>query len=100
VEPAGNAPASAAAEPAAGGAAMRIYRDPATGAFIPPPPETAPPAASRGLSSSSQDLVETPGTSTASGVTLDLRGGFQSAISARVADDGRVHTRCSQPDAP
>jgi len=78
---------------------MRVYRDPATGAFVPPPAAPAPAATPAG----SQPLgvrrfVEVPGTSPAGGVTVDLQGAFQSEVTATVDRDGHVATRCA--DAP
>lgn len=87
-------------EPDAG--AMRVYRDPVTGAFVAPPASTTLPTATRALGTSAQGLVETPGTSAAGGVTMDLRGTFQSAVTATVDADGHVGTSChtqSPPDA-
>ncbi len=81
--------------------AMRVYRDPATGAFPAPPAVTPLPPATHALSTSVENLVETPGTTAAGGVMIDLRGGFQSAITATVDDAGQVGTRCrSSADAP
>jgi hypothetical protein len=84
---------SAAADEA-NGAGMRVYRDPATGAFTAPPPGTALPPSARSLGTSAQGLVETPGTSAAGGVTINLGGRFQSAISATADDTGTVRTGC------
>src|SRR5262249_30566801 len=82
-----------------GAAGMRVYRDPATGAFVPPPAAPAPaatPAGSQPLGA--RRLVEVPGPSPAGGVTVDLQGAFQSEVTATVDADGHVATRCA--DAP
>ncbi|MBI3767155.1 MAG: hypothetical protein HY271_01540 [Deltaproteobacteria bacterium] len=100
---AGEAPAldGGAAVAGASQPGMRVYRDPATGAFIAPPAGATLSAATRALGAAAETLVETPGTSGAGGVMIDLRGSFQSAITATVDDGGRVGTRCrSSADAP
>jgi hypothetical protein len=79
-----------------GAAGMRVYRDPATGAFIPPPAgttalDTTPPA---DQALGTRRLVETAGASAAGGVTIDLHGAFQSEITATVDPDGRTRTGC------
>ncbi len=92
----GSAVAARASQPG-----MRVYRDPATGAFTAPPAGTTLPPATRALGAAAETLVETPGPSDAGGVMIDLRGSFQSAITATVDDSGRVGTRCrSSTDAP
>jgi hypothetical protein len=83
----------------ANAAGMRVYRDPATGAFTAPPPGTALPPSPRSLDTSAQGLVETPGTSAAGGVTINLGGRFQSAVSATADNAGAVRTGC-RTDAP
>jgi hypothetical protein len=85
---------SASADGSAGSAGMRIYRDPATGEFTSPPPGVGMPRATRALGTSTEGLVETPGTSDAGGVTIDLRGRFQSALSATMDATGAITTRC------
>jgi hypothetical protein len=91
--------ADAAAPDAA--SAMRVYRDPATGAFGEPPPNLVLPPAIRSLGSDAQALVETQSPTAGGGVMVDLRGRFDAAITATVDDGGRVGTRCrSAADAP
>jgi hypothetical protein len=81
----------------AGAAGMRVYRDPATGAFVAPPAApAATPAGSQPLGA--RRFVEVPGTSPAGGVTLDLQGAFQAEVTATVDADGHVATHCA--DAP
>lgn len=98
---------AAAAAYAGDAAGMRVYRDPATGEFIAPPPDApdadrtvAPDAAARALSTAPGALVEEPGTSPAGGVTLDLQGRFQSDESATIDATGAVRTRCRGTEAP
>lgn len=85
----------AAAQPAdSTGAGMRVYRDPATGEFTAPPPGAElPPVAHAPGGPSEPTLLETPGTSPAGGVTIDLRGAFQSSITATANESG-VRTDC------
>jgi hypothetical protein len=80
---------------ASGTTALRVYLDPATGAFVPPPAGTTLPAPARALGAAAPALVETPGASAAGGVTIDLRGSFQSALTATVDVDGAVRTSCA-----
>jgi len=82
---------------------MRVYRDPATGAFVPSP--VAPPGAeSPAADTTSQPLggthhfVEVPGRTSAGGVIVDLQGAFQSEVTATVGADGRVVTHCHQAE--
>lgn len=87
---------------ATGAAGMRVYRDPATGAFVPPPPGTTAldttTADTAGHALGARRLVETPGTSAAGGVTIDLQGAFQSEITATVDADGHARTRCVETE--
>ena len=88
-------------------AGMRVFRDPATGAFTAPPTTTGTADAlsavdatrARALETAPSELVEEPGTSPAGGVTLDLRGRFQSDQSATVDANGALHTRCHPGEA-
>jgi hypothetical protein len=82
----------------ASGAGMRVYRDPATGVFTSPPPGTSVPPTARALGTAAQSLVETPGTSAAGGVTIDLGDRFQSAVVGAVGGDGTVRTQCHSDD--
>lgn len=80
---------------------MRVYRDPATGAFVAAPVAGTPPlAASRAFATSAQGLVETPGTSSAGGMTVDLGSSFQSAVTATVDANGHVRTDCGASAGP
>ena len=91
---------SRTADGPAGSAGMRIYRDPATGEFTTPPAgATTLPPATGALDTSAEGLVETPGTSSAGGVTINLGGRFQSTVSATADDAGTVTTRC-RPETP
>lgn len=60
------------------GEGMRVYVDPATGAFTGPPPAQAGPPVSAAQSRSAEDLVEeaAPG----GGTMVHLRGRFQSPL--------------------
>ncbi len=89
---------SHADEPSAAGAeGMRVYRDPATGAFVPPPPGTTMPDMTGARDSgAARALVETPGTSPAGGVMIDLQGAFQSTVTATVDAQGKVGTHCAE----
>jgi len=89
--------------PASGAAGMRVYRDPATGAFVPPPlgttaPDTTTPDTAGHALGGARRLVETPGTSAAGGVTMDLQGAFQSEIAATVDADGHTRTGCVETE--
>lgn len=95
---AGDAVTIETAQPAGGGAGMRVYRDPVTGEFTAPPPGTALPPAAHSFGTATPQLIESPGTSPAGGMTIDLQGAFQSSITA-TADGGSVRTGCHS-DAP
>lgn len=77
-----------------GTAGMRVYRDPTTGAFTSPPPDAHAllPSEAR---TATPPLVETQGTSAAGGIMVDLRGAFQSSVTATVDETG-VHTHCDE----
>ncbi len=77
-------------------AGLRVYKDPATGAFVVPAPGTA---ADARVSTSSEGLVETRGTSAAGGMRLDLQGRFRSYAIATKDEQGRVTVRC-EPNTP
>ncbi len=82
---------------------MRVYRDPATGAFVPPPTAAVPAAPTpppTAQSLGTRRLVEMPGTSRAGGVTIDLQGAFQSEVTATVGADGHVAAGCTRVTAP
>jgi hypothetical protein len=88
------------AAPAAG---MRVYRDPATGAFTAPPTDAASDALAneRAVQSQARESaavapVEEPGTSAAGGVTMNLQGRFQSDATATIGADGAVHLGCER----
>lgn len=89
------APTARAGDAADGAAGMRVYRDPASGAFVPPPAVPAPAATASGQSLGVRRFVEVPGTTPAGGVTVDLQGAFQSEVTATVDAGGHVSTRCA-----
>jgi hypothetical protein len=86
----------------AGGGAMRIYRDPVTGAIGAPPAGTVPRAAAR-LQAAPQAQESThdaaglsaePVSAPAGGVKLNLRGRFQSTVRRHAAPAGGVRQEC------
>ena len=77
---------------------MRVYRDPVTGKFGPPPPGAVTPPAER--AGEEEPLVEEPGTTPAGGVTVDLKGRFRSTTKATLDPTGKVRTPCDPPAAP
>jgi lysophospholipase L1-like esterase len=81
-----------------GSGGMTIYVDPVTGAIIPPPsgPHTlrTSPADTTAPAPPAEKLPETPGTSPAGGIKLDLQGRFQSAVVAHTRADGTIATEC------
>ena len=84
---------------AASPAGLRVYINPETGEFEPPPATAGREAKlTAGLqetfSTTSNDLVETVGTTEAGGVTVDLQGRFHSAATVTVGADGKVVTHC------
>jgi hypothetical protein len=92
------------AAPAAG---MRVYRDPATGAFTTPPTDAATDALANeravqghARASATAAPVEEPGTSAAGGVTMNLQGRFQSDTTATIGPDGAVHLGCERAEQP
>jgi hypothetical protein len=96
-EPAPAVPASKH-EPAAG---MRVYVDPETGEFRPPPPDLLPqllPDAAPDAAPPVQVIPEVPGTTRAGGVKLDLGGRFQAAVVAKSGPGGSVTTQCQPAD--
>ncbi len=75
-------------------AGLRIHRNPVTGVLeAQPTADSVLPASS--LGTSSEGLVETPGTSPAGGITVDLKGRFRSTVSATADATGRVKTGCA-----
>jgi hypothetical protein len=85
----------------AGNAGLRVYRDPATGAFTAPPKTTGTADAlstdsARALETAPGDLVEESGASAAGGVTMHLQGRFRAEESATVDADGSAHTHCGR----
>src|SRR5262245_21883520 len=107
-----------ACDAAAGGAApagapvaaqgMVVHRDPATGKLGAPPSDPtgklgAPPsdaatsALPQAAPSSPVALPETPGTTAAGGVTVDLQGHLQSPMRATIGADGKAHVECVAP---
>jgi len=80
--------------------AMRVYRDPATGAFKAPSPGAANALSTDARASSSgKDLVESAGASAGGGIRLDLQGKFRSYAIATKDDQGNVSVRC-EPGTP
>jgi hypothetical protein len=82
---------------------MVVHRDPATGKLGVPPPDTAPPpdtvpfAARQAAPSSLVALPETPGTTPAGGVKVDLQGTLDSPMRATIGSDGKAHVECAAP---
>jgi hypothetical protein len=78
-----------------GGAGMKVYTDPKTGAII---PEPAPggetlvftPQLQESFSTSSEGLVQIPSSNPGGGVKLDLQGRFQSPLIATFDADGKL----------
>ena len=94
-------PAAAGDGPAGG--AMRMYRDPETGALGAPPPgvattEAAPPSA-REQAFSAEPLVEEPAAAPAGGVKVNLQGRFRAAVTRHVGSTGPSLNECVQPGA-
>jgi len=96
-----------AVESGAAGAGMRVYRDPATGAFTAPPTDAASDALAneravqrQARESAPAALAEEPGTSAAGGVTMNLQGRFQSDTTATIGADGAVHLGCERSGEP
>jgi lysophospholipase L1-like esterase len=82
---------------------MTIHVDPVTGAISPPPARQrtlrAPATDTAAFDSSSEGLLEIPGTTPAGGIKLDLHGRFQSAVVAHTRADGTVATECETSEA-
>ena len=82
----------------AGGTAggFRAYVDPQTGELAAPPvgAVTAVPEVTGALNTSTEGLMEVPGTTSAGGMTVDLRGRFRSTMVSTVDAAGRTVTRC------
>ena len=76
---------------------MVVHRDPATGKLGVPPPETAPFAVRQAAPSALVALPETPGTTPAGGVKLDLQGRMDFPMRATIGADGTPHIECSAP---
>jgi hypothetical protein len=84
-------PAAGAELPASGGGtAMRMYRDPSTGAIGVPSPDAlgAPRAAEKVQANTTQELVREPVVAPAGGVKVNLQGRFH-AIVTRHANGSR-----------
>ncbi|HEY2389450.1 MAG TPA: hypothetical protein VGK30_21050 [Candidatus Binatia bacterium] len=86
-----------------GAAGMRVYRDPVTGTFTAPPTDAAADALAneravqrQARESATGGPAEQPGTSAAGGVTMDLRGRFQSDTTATIGADGAMHLGCER----
>ena len=84
------------------------HRDPATGKlgappsdptgrFGAPPSDAATSALPQAAPSSPVALPETPGTTPAGGVTVDLQGHLQSPMRATIGADGKPHVECAAP---
>jgi hypothetical protein len=89
-----DAPPSPAATSAQG---MVVHRDPKTGKLGVPPPDTVPFAARQAAPSSPVALPETPGTTPAGGVKVDLQGTLDSPMRATIGSDGKAHVECAAP---
>jgi len=87
---------------------MVVHRDPATGKlgappsdptgrFGAPPSDAATSALPQAAPSSPVALPETPGTTPAGGVTVDLQGQLQSPMRATIGADGKAHVECVAP---
>lgn len=72
---------------------MRVYVDPATGAFAPDPVGNAAPRAARVAATP----VVVPGQSEAGGVEIQLNRRFHSALQGTVRQDGEVQVDCDAP---
>ncbi len=81
---------------------MRVYLDPETGEFV-PPPEAAPleagPEAALQLLTPLEEPVEVWGTTEAGGFTVELNGQFQRPLLFGPPDaEGKLSIRCEHPD--
>ena len=87
---------------------MVVHRDPATGKLGPPPshptgtlgvppPDAAPSAVPQAAPSSPVALPETPGTTPAGGVTVDVQGHLDFPMRATIGADGKAHVECAAP---
>ena len=85
--------AVAAAESPSRDAGMVIYRDPATGEVVPPPPGVVP-APTAAPAAPSSPLIERPGTTRAGGSLVDLHGRFRNRVTVTKGADGRMQSRC------
>ena len=85
---------SGASAPAPG---MVVHRDPATGTLGVPPPDAAPSAVPQAAPSSPFALPETPGTTPAGGVTVDVQGHLDSPMWATIGADGKARVECAAP---
>jgi hypothetical protein len=90
----GPAATSGTAAPAEG---MVVHRDPATGKLGVPPPDAVPSATRQAAPSSPVALPETPGTTPAGGVQVDLQGWLDSPMRATIGPDGKAHVECAAP---
>ncbi len=85
-----------------GSAAQIIYIDPKTGRFGPPPAGARPAlsaAESAAMSTSHEGLVETPSPTPGGGIMVDLKGRFQSPVTATLDSEGNL-TIHHMPDLP
>jgi hypothetical protein len=76
---------------------MRVYRDPQTGRFGPPPPGVQPPAlsaAERHMLNRSDSGLQSR-TLPRGGVAVDLQGRFRNMAVARVGTDGKAAVNCT-----
>jgi hypothetical protein len=74
---------------------MIVHRDPATGTLGVPPPDTAPSAVRKAVPPPPVALPETPGTTPAGGVKLDLQGRLDFPMRATIGADGTPHIECT-----
>lgn len=84
--------------PRAAVSGMRVHVDPETGQFVEHPAEAplaeVPSRQAQMLSTSSEALVEVPGSTPAGGVTVHLQGRFRAVMTASQAAAGELSTRC------
>ncbi len=85
----------AAAESPSRDAGMVIYRDPATGEVVPPPPGVVP-APTDAPAAQASPLVERPGMTRAGGSLVDLHGRFRNRVTVTKGADGRMESHCGR----
>jgi hypothetical protein len=92
----------AASPPAGTHAGLRVYKDPQTGEFTEPPPNTSIATTTapieRAFSRSHEGLLAVPSSMPGGGVRVDLQGRFRSHFVATKDADGKVSVRCVPKD--